>query len=272
MSIKYAQMEVSRMKSNLAFKCTYNNGGKSKTSYGYKGVCTDGIIDYNIKKAKAEWCSNKDCKCRQYYDKKIKRTELDAFYKKNGSVCYESQMFTQWIAEAGIDHNGQRSGTPRRIVNSEEGSLAVLTTLSPNMPEEDRRIFALFIIDDYFEGDEENEGYVASESKYKIELTPGETNDLKFWDFYRNENSEECRWGSGLFRYLKDEQAAQILKKLTEIKSDTNEEELAKEILKKFCKLHGIDISKISEPDGARIKNLYVAEGKGYKLEKLLTK
>ena len=39
-------------------------------------------------------------------------------------------------------------------------SLAILTTRLPGFPEKDRIIFALFIVDDFYEGDENTTGYV----------------------------------------------------------------------------------------------------------------
>ena len=56
---------------------------------------------------------------------------------------------------------------------------------------------------------------------------------LSNWYFaYQNENSASCRWGQGAFRYLYDEQSAQILKKLVEIKKGTIDEERTEEMFK----------------------------------------
>lgn len=246
--------DTDRDKTNIAFKCTYNDGGKSKTSYGYKNVCTDAVIEYNIKKVKAEWCSYKECKCKQYYSKQISRAELDKYYLETGSVCYESHFFNDWTASAGVNHKGAKSGDGRSIKNADIGSLAVMTTVLPNMPEIDRRIFAVFLIDDYEIGNSDDEGYVASLSKYRIELTPQETNDLKFWDYYSNENSDDCRWGSGLFRYISDIQSAQVLKKLVVIKNGTSDAELSRELFVKFCLDKNLDLSQIGEPSGTRTR------------------
>ena len=168
-----------------------------------------GVIEYNIKKMKYEWCTHPRCDCYQYYNKKITYEQLKDIYKEEGSVCYESAMLNRWTASAGWDNKGKNGDRPRRIIGSEIGSLAVLTLVTPNSLEYERRIFALFLIDEYDEGNEEYEGYVASCSKYKLHFTRGETNDLQFWDYYVNENTHDCKWSSGLFRYLSDIQAAQ---------------------------------------------------------------
>ena len=46
---------------NLAFKLNYCDGGATQESIGFKAVCSDEIIHYNIEKAKRSWCSFKDC-------------------------------------------------------------------------------------------------------------------------------------------------------------------------------------------------------------------
>ena len=59
------------------------------------------------------------------------------------------------------------------------------------MPEEDRFIFGVFLVDDADEGDNLNEGFVKSNSQYHIELTPTEAVQLKFWNYHANDNSPE---------------------------------------------------------------------------------
>jgi len=184
---------------------------------------------------------------------------LEEIYNKEGSVCYESAMLNKWCALAGENNNGPRAGEVRTIKNSDFGSLALLSLVTPMDEEKNRRIFALFIIDDYFEGGftedgYEQAGYVACNSDYKLNFTRAETNDLRFWDYYSNENATDCRWGSGLFRYLSDERAAQILKQAVKVKRGTEDEALALNILEYFCKAHRINMDMIPEPSGSKIK------------------
>lgn len=241
-------------KGNIAFKCNYNDGGRSKDSYGFDGVCSNAIIKYNIEKRKYEWCTNPACQCFRFYKKRINRDQLEAYYRENGSVCYESAMMTDWAAGAGINHHGAKAGEPRTIKNAEVGDIGVLTTVLPNMPEEDRRIFAVFRIGEVFEGGDETEGYVVADTKYRIALTPRETFDLKFWDYYSNQSdANKCRWSSGLFRYLEDKQVAQMLRQLARIKSGTHDSELAANLFESFCVSHGFENrAEIGNPDGAR--------------------
>lgn len=57
--------------------------------------------------------------------------------------------------------------------------------------------------------------YVAANPKYRIQLSLNEARELKFLDYYYNENKPELiKLGSGLHRYFTDTQAAQELKNI----------------------------------------------------------
>lgn len=236
---------------NIAFKFNFCDGKDKKTDFGFKRLCSENFITYNIEKRKADWCSHSKCPCRKWYNGEISYNQLEEIWG-SGSICGESNLLTEWIAYAEYDtRNNEWIG--RSIRKAEEGSLCVLTAVKPNMDEKSRKIFAVFIIDEVYEGDEEQCGYVVASEKYRMELSVAETNYFNFWNYYRNENTHKQRWGQGVFRYLSDEQSAQILKKLVEIKSSTNEYELAKEMLIKFCNSKNIDVNDISVPLGANI-------------------
>lgn len=249
-------------KNNIVFKCNLCNGGdrdkngelKNKKEFGFNGVCTKDLIDYNIKKAKRSWCSHKDSLCRNYYDGIISYEEL-LKKSKNTIICSESQMLDKWIAFAGWDNNSRIK--PRKILNTGINNLAVLTLIQPNLSEKERRIFAVFMIDDYYEGDGKSEdGYVACKSEYKLSFNRAEANDMKLWNFYENISTESCRWGSGLFRYIDNIKAAQILKQAYKVKKGTADEQNAKSFLEHYCKIKGIKIDDIPEPNGGKIKSM----------------
>lgn len=149
--------------------------------------------------------------------------------------CYESVTLQQWVAYAGANEDG----TPRHIRTAEEQSFCILTTVSPNMSEKERRIFAAFLIGDVFQGDDEREGYVAADQDYRLEFSPKETNELRFWDFYTNPNHPESKkWGSGLIRYFDDATAVKMLSRMVEVKAGKAEEQKAKEMLDRYIELH----------------------------------
>lgn len=107
------------------------------------------------------------------------------------------------------------------------------------MSEKERRIFAAFLIGDVFQGDDEREGYVAADQDYRLEFSPKETNELRFWDFYTNPNHPESKkWGSGLIRYFDDATAVKMLSRMVEVKAGKVEEQKAKEMLDRYIELH----------------------------------
>lgn len=263
-----AQIEVERLKianspagrslnNNIAFKCNYCDGGKSETVVGYKGVCSDETIKYNIKTAKHIWCSQPKNMCYQYLHGDISRADIDTFYEQtkaqfSESVCYESQMLEIWIAGAGITQNGTGKGRPMAMRNIKANSLAILTSKLPKADETERFIFAVFLIDENYEGDNSEEGHVGANPTFRIMLSPDQAMKLKFWDYYYNENNpEKIVFGSGLHRYISDIQAAQMLKDLYAIKKDTAEESLAKEFLDHYARIKKLDLSNIPPANGA---------------------
>jgi len=241
---------------NIAFKCNYCDGGKSEEIVGYKGVCSDETIKYNIKTAKHVWCRQPENMCYKYLQGEISREEIGKFYDETKSefgksVCCESQMLELWKAGAGITQNADGKSKPMSLKNARANSLAVLTTKLPRAKDQDRFIFAVFLIDEDYEGDIKGEGHLGSNPKYRIQLSLEEAKELKFWNYYFNpKNPEKIILGSGLHRYLTDTQSAQILKKICEIKKDTSEEESSKEFLERFCRLKKLDINNIPETDG----------------------
>ena len=97
-----------------------------------------------------------------------------------------------------------------------------------------------------------NEGFVKSNSQYRIELNPAEAVQLKFWNYHANDNSpEKAAWSQGLYRYTTDIEAVQILKDIIAVKRVPAEKKFAEEFLAHFCKMKGINPTEIPEPNGA---------------------
>lgn len=238
--------------SNVAFKCTYCDGGKTFTCIGFNGVCSDKMINYNINVAKKVWCGQDDCICKMYYDGEFNRYELEAEFEYLGSACYESVMFKEWRAAAGTYHHGDRAGQPIKLKKAKVNSLCVLTTREPNTAEHMRIIFGVFLIDETFEGNEDEHGEVVAHPKFRLALTPKEARRMLYWKYHRNESSpDRAMWGTGLFRYFTNKEAVQILRDIAELKKGTKDEELAKEFLTKFCSLVKIKPEEAGFPKGA---------------------
>lgn len=238
---------------NLAFKCNFCNGGCSAECLGFKGVCSDEQIKYNIKKKKRAWCCDEnDSLCYRYYKGLISRNELESQHKSK-PVCYESRMLVDWKAEAGEDRNGINGPRARRITNASRNSLAVLTTELPEMEGgKERVIFGVFITGIVDEGDDIQAGYVKAAGDYYIELTPQEAMKMKFWHYHKNgKNPTVIQWGTGLYRYMKDTVCARILLDIISVKEDLLEKSHAQKMLEYYCQVKNIDINNIPEAEGA---------------------
>lgn len=243
-------------RSNIAFKCNYCDGGATQWSVGFNGVCSDAVINYNIEKAHHVWCSDETCLCRQYLDGKISRQDLISSIHGSNFICYESAILRDWKASAGCIQTGMDKGKPMRLLKVQHNSLAILTTRNPYDTDDKRFIFAVFLVDENFEGDTRESGYVTTNSKWKIELTPQEAHKMLFWNYYVNENAPgKVVFGSGLHRYISDNQAVQILKDIVEVKEKPNEKDFALEFLHHYCTVNGIDIDEVPSPNGALIQN-----------------
>jgi len=177
----------------IAFKLNYCDGGKNSERIGFYGICSDSVIKYNIKIKNRRWCSNEDCACRQYFDEKISRDDLEENWDEeigsNYFSCLESQAFRDWYFNAGNNSDGK----PRPIRGAKNGHLCIFTTVEPNMPEDSRIVIAMFIIGKVFEGDEEYPGSVESNDNfdYCLEFSPNEARKIKFWEIYKNPNAPD---------------------------------------------------------------------------------
>lgn len=243
-------------RANIAFKCNFCDGGQSEHQVGFNGVCSDAVIYNNIEIEKRTWCCSEECACTQYLNGEISRNKLDFLCTNDGFVCYESQMLRDWKALAGIVQSGENKGQPMKLNQVQANSLCVLTTRDPSSTENERYIFAVFLVDETYEGDNREEGYVTTSTKYKIMLSPKEAHSMLFWDYHANDNQPEIAvWSSGLHRYFNDEEATQILKDISKIKQGTPDKELADEFLNHFIKINNVDIENLPERNGTLHRN-----------------
>lgn len=236
---------------NIAFKCNYCDGGASATSVGFQGVCSDEIIYNNIEVEHRTWCCSDDCGCLQYLRSEITRKELDDMCE-DGFLCYESQMLRDWKAMAGVVQHGDRKGQPMHLNQVQTNSLCILTTRDPVSTEEDRYIFAVFLIDDSYSGDNADAGFVSTRSEFKIQLSPDEAHQMRFWTYHANgKQPDVAAWNSGLHRYLTDQQALQILRDIAQLKQGTADESLANAFLTDFSAKVHLDVASLPQPEGA---------------------
>lgn len=167
-------------KENIAFKCNYCDGGKDKNGIGYLCACSDELIGYKIEVAQHSWCCNEEAPCSQYYDGIIDRETLDEQNDDGDFVCYESQMLRNWAAFAGFVLTGENKQKSMKLSKVQINILAILASREPYAPEKDRFVFGVFLVDEAYEDDNRDEGYVTTSSKYKISLTQKEAKKILF--------------------------------------------------------------------------------------------
>lgn len=221
---------------NIAFKCTYCNGGKNETCFGFNGLCSDTQMDYNVNIRKYTWCSAKENPCRMYLEGKITKSQLeDKYNRDNASVCYESNLLRAWRYGAGMVVRGKNKGKPNTLRGVQTNSLCVLTTRKPNTNKKQRYIFGVFFVIRSEEGDEISEGKVIAHPKYRIALSDSEAEKMCFWNYYQNNsNIAPFQWGAGLFRYLDDKTAIRILQDIQKIKKTPEDRGLIDEMIEYF--------------------------------------
>ena len=236
---------------NIIFKYNYCDGGASTEQIGFNGVCAKDTIRYNIETAKRSWCSHDRCPCAQYLKGEYSYKKLMEEYSERG-ICYEADLLIDWTAQMGWDNTG--AGKPRKLSSwVRQNSLCVLTTREPNDTGEcDRIVFAVYLVDEFFEGNENQEGNVKAHPKFRIKLAPDEARKIRLWDYHANDNNPtQPKWGSGLSRKMDNENAAALLADIVKIKRGTKDEGLAKELFEYFCNANNIDVANPPEANGA---------------------
>lgn len=242
------------MGKHVAIKCTYNNGGEG-VLVGFNGACSEDIIKRNIESGRI-WCSQKDCQCRQYYDRGFKGDRpLDP--------CYESSLFRDWKYGAGWYHTGKRAGTPIHLANVEKGKIAVLTTRFPGDSEEDRKIVGFFKIANLVDQPDE-ETWLIADKEFAVRLPIEEARELFFWDYYSTRGG--ATWGTDLVRYLDDSQVARILSDLKQTLHNEKSKAIVETLLAKD--FAGINILPASgsraSKSGDRFKRVVLLRKYGY--------
>ena len=225
---------------NIIFKYNFCDGGASDKKIGFNGVCSEENIRYNIEKAKRFWCSNDNCPCAKYLKGKYSYEKLCKFMSKTGGVCNESYLLRDFTAYS------------QKNLHStvQKNSLCVLTTRKPYAKEDERIVFAVFLVDKYFEGSGDHVGWTAAHKKFKIMLNSEDADKIPLWRYYAREKDDQIRWDRGLTKPFDSANAAALLADIADIKTGTKEEALAKEFFEHFCDLNGFDAKNPPKASG----------------------
>ena len=186
---------------------------------------------------------------------------------KNHKLHPESQMvfwcdteeqkssLSEWNVFSGVIKSGKNKGKPNKPIRLHQNSAVLLTGVDSSVPEKDRRILGVYMVNEDFVGKLCDDGRIPAHSKYKIELTEEESEQLYFWKYYIDVKSpEKVVWNSGKYRYFNNIWMAQILHDIVSLKNDPMEKELAHQFFKHFCKMNKITAQELPNPNGALMR------------------
>ena len=197
---------------------------------------------------------------RQNHELRLEHEKL----MKNHKLHPESQMvfwcdeeeqissLSEWKVFSGVIKSGNNKGKPNKPIRLHQNSAVLLTAVDSSTPEKDRRILGVYMVHENFIGKLCEDGYIPAHSKYKLQLTETESDQLLFWNYYVNEKSpDKMTWNTGKYRYFDNVWMAQILRDIASLKTDPMEQELAQQFFKHFCKMNKILAQELPEPNGA---------------------
>ncbi|MED3867182.1 malate synthase [Priestia megaterium] len=186
---------------------------------------------------------------------------------KNHKLHSESQMvfwcdteeqnssFLEWKVFSGVIKSGNNKGKPTKPIRLHQNSAVLLTAIDSSMPEKDRRILGVYMVNEDFIGKLCEDGYIPAHSKYRLQLTEQESDQMLFWEYYINErSSQKMTWNTGKYRYFNNLWMAQILLDIVDLKSDPKERELAQQFFEHFCKMNLITAEELPKPSGALMR------------------
>lgn len=219
------------------------------------------IQEKEMERKKEEWKKEEEKKLQR------KKQELRLEYEKlmkNHKLHPESQMvfwcdteeqnssFSEWKVFSGEIKSGNNKGKPSKPIRLHQNSAVLLTAIDSGMPEKDRRILGVYMVNEGFIGKLCEDGFIPAHSKYRLQLTEQESDQMLFWDYYVNEKSpEKMSWNTGKYRYFTNSWMAQILRDIVSLKNDPQERELAQQFFEHFCKMNQITEQELPKPNGA---------------------
>ncbi|HWL23583.1 MAG TPA: malate synthase [Ureibacillus sp.] len=163
--------------------------------------------------------------------------------------------FSQWKVFSGVIKSGNNKGKPNKPIRLHQNSAVLLTAIDPNMPEKDRRILGVYMVNENFIGKLCEDGNISAHSKFKLQLTEQESDQMLFWKYYLNEKTpDKMTWNSGKYRYFDNLWMAQILLDIVSLKSDPKEREFAQQFYKHYCKMNRISVHELAKPNGALMR------------------
>lgn len=164
----------------------------------------------------------------------------------------EDEIFKEWKVFTGRIKSGNKKGEPRRFPRMNQNSACLLTGIKNSVPEKDRQVLGLFMVNESFDGRLCEDGYITAHPEHRLQLSEEESKKILFWNYYVDEKaSNKTIWNSGRQRYFDNIWTAQILRDILALRSKPEEKKAAKAFLDYFCKVNLIDLKRLENPNGA---------------------
>ncbi|MDR7078418.1 hypothetical protein J2Y03_003470 [Neobacillus niacini] len=210
-----------------------------------------------LKKEEAKELQQKTQELRLEHEKLMKNHKL---HPESQMVFWcdteeQNSSFSEWKVFSGVIKSGNNKGKPNKPTRLHQNSAVLLTAIDSSMPEKDRRIIGVYMVNEDFIGRLCEDGSIPAHSKYRLQLTEQESDQMSFWKYYVNEKSpHKMTWNTGKYRYFDNLWMAQILLDIVSLKSDPEERELAQQFFEHFCKMNQITDQELPKPNGALLR------------------
>ena len=209
------------------------------------------------KKEEEKKQQQKDLELRLEHEKLMKNHKL---HPESQMVFWcdteeQNSSFSEWKVFSGEIKSGNNKGKPNKPIRLHQNSAVLLTEIDSSKPEKERRILGVYMVNEDFIGKLCEDGYIPAHSKYRLQLTEQESDQMLFWKYYVNEKSpHKMTWNTGKYRYFNNTWMAQILLDIVSLKSDPEERELAQQFFDHYCKMNQITEQELPEPNGALVR------------------
>ncbi len=181
---------------NIAFKVTWVYGEDGPWS----SPCSPEGRLINIIREGKVWCNQPENECHKISD-------TEARLPLSARPCMDYGAYYDLRFGGGTHHSGPQEGKGIPIHQTDVGKLAFLTSRRNDMAEEDRIIIACFRID-LKERSDHGEDIVSADPDHPhfLRVPADRFGDApRFWDY--RAAAEHRAWGTGLFRYIPDDEA-----------------------------------------------------------------
>ncbi len=175
------------------------------------------------------------------YEKKILNLKINS----NSQAAFDisindiEKTIKSGTLSTGFYLTGYSKGDARVPSRLKPNSACLITSLTESGKEIERRILGVFMVREDFFGEQCSDGIVKGHDRYKV-YVPADVN-LSYWNYFDN-NGSVPRWSRVPFRYFSNLTMKKILLDMTELFTDTNQEEVINEFYRYFCEFNCLPI------------------------------